>query len=291
MGLGLTISSQLARLMGGSIVAKSTEGEGATFTLTLPLVEAKQAPTANLRETAQPNIPEDVYRPHVLIAKDHDINQALILAMARLAGMDAQIACDGAEAVAMVEDAARARPFDLVLMDMQMPNVDGLNATRQLRAAGHSADQLPIIALTANAYPEDVQACLAAGMQGHLAKPVRLRDLTDTVSRFVRAKFAVSAQVEDTPPETSDPLIARYLGRKADTFAAIEALLEAGQCSDDEAREVAELLHKLAGIAGFFGDPRFGELALEIEKRLQGRRGKARMKAIAEGHESLLKAA
>ena len=153
MGLGLTISSQLARLMGGSIVAKSTEGEGATFTLTLPLVEAKQAPTANLRETAHPNIPEDVYRPHVLIAEDHDINQALILAMARLAGMDAQIACYGAEAVAMVEDAARARPFDLVLMDMQMPNVDGLNATRQLRAAGHSADQLPVVALTANAYP------------------------------------------------------------------------------------------------------------------------------------------
>ena len=74
-------------------------------------------------------------------------------------------------------------------------------------------------------------------------------------------------------------------------MAAIEALVEAGQCSDSEVREVAELLHNLAGVAGFFGDPRFGELALEIEKRLQGHRGMARMNAIAEGHERLRKAA
>ena len=290
-GLGLTISDQLARLMGGAIAVQSTEGAGTTFTLTLPLVEAAPLPIGTPTESGEIAALGQECRPYVLIAEDHDINQTLILAMAKRAGLDAQIACDGAEAVAMVEAAARARPFDLVLMDMQMPNVDGLEATRRIRAAGHSVDRLPIVALTANAYAEDIEACLAAGMQGHLAKPVRVRDLTDTVARFVHAKARASVPVEAVPPEMSDALTASYLDRKADTFAAIEALLEAGQCSDDEAREVAGLLHKLAGIAGFFGDPRFGELALEIEKRLLGRRGKARMKAIAEGHERLRKAA
>ncbi len=291
-GLGLTISGELAKLMGGSIAVQSAVGEGTTFTLELPLVDAgaSVAPGADgACETASSSAGR---QPRVLIAEDHDINQTLILAMARRAGMNPEIASDGAVAVAMVEEAARSgRPFELVLMDMQMPDVDGLQATRRLRALGHVADRLPIVALTANAYADDVQACLAAGMQDHLAKPVRVRDLMEVLTRFVRAGDRVLPVPGDAPPETTAPLIERYLARKAEALAAVAAIAGAGRCSDDEVSSLAGLLHRLAGIAGFFDDAQLGELARAIEKRLVSSSAQARMEIIRTGHEELRKAA
>ena len=120
----------------------------------------------------------------------------------------------------MIEDAAKAgRPFELVLMDMQMPEMDGLEATRRLREAGHLADALPIVALTANAYPEDIQACIAAGMQAHMAKPVRVRDLTDVLSRFVLSDPPAAAE----PPVVSSKLMERYQERKGSTLLRLDA--------------------------------------------------------------------
>jgi len=114
----------------------------------------------------------------ILIAEDNQIQQLLIKSMLGRLGFEPDIAGDGAAAIRMIEQAAIAgAPYQLVFMDMQMPSVDGLEATRLIRASGISAADLPIVALTANAYPADIQNCMDAGMQGHLTKPVTLSAL------------------------------------------------------------------------------------------------------------------
>ncbi|MGY4397983.1 PAS domain S-box-containing protein [Sphingomonas sp. UYAg733] len=265
-GLGLAISGELARLMRGSISVRSVVGKGSTFAVVLPFRKAEnvaEAPGA----TASALAPDVLAtrRPKVLIAEDHDINQELIIAMARRAGMDPELAIDGAEAVRMVTEAAQAgKPFELVLMDMQMPEVDGLEATRRLRASGFGAEKLPIIALTANAYAEDIQACLAVGMQAHLAKPVRVRDLTDMMAKFLIIDTCAPAIASVVSPSLLD----RYRARKADTLHKLERLVEPNNHDNIAVAEAVDLLHKLAGTAAMFGEAALGELAKQLEDDL-----------------------
>ena len=208
---------------------------------------------------------ESVRKPRVLIAEDHDINQELIMAMAHRAGMQPMLAVNGAEAITMVEAAAKSgQPFELVLMDMQMPEIDGLEATRRLREAGYTAEALPIVALTANAYAEDIQSCLAAGMQAHLAKPVRIRDLTAILARFV----ASDAPTQSETPKVSSKLLERYRTRKADTVRKLQELSLVDRPTNDAVIEAADLLHKLAGVAAMFGEAELGECAKRLEDDL-----------------------
>ena len=262
-GLGLTISGELASLMGGTIVVRSVVLQGTTFTVRLPLnvvdgqappVEPDAGPVAITEATAR--------RPRVLIAEDHDINQELIMAMAHRAGMDPFLAVDGADAVDMVERAMRsAEPFQLVLMDMQMPRMDGLEAARRLRELGYSAEALPIVALTANAYSEDIQACLAAGMQAHLAKPVRVRDLSAVLARFV----SPDEETTVTSSPVSTKLVDRYTARKMDTLLRLQELSLIEKPDEASVQEATDLLHKLAGVAAMFGEPALGECAKRLE--------------------------
>jgi CheY-like chemotaxis protein len=255
--------------MGGSISVKSEVGKGSTFTVALPLKKAAGTPPDAMSIVDEQTTPAPAQRrARVLIAEDHDVNQMLMLSMATSANFDAEIAENGAEAIAMVEAAVRAgAPFDLVLMDMQMPVVDGLAATRELRAKGFSSTQLPIVALTANAYQDDIAACRAAGMQAHLSKPVRAREIREVVAKFTQATVPASVP---TPAGLAAKPSARtlYMERRTQTLNAVAEAVRRGQVDAVSLAAIVDLLHKLAGTAGFFGEDGLGAAASELEDRL-----------------------
>ena len=206
-----------------------------------------------------------------LIAEDHDINQALILAMAKQAGLEADLAVDGHECVEMIERSmADGNPYELVLMDLQMPRMDGIEGTRRIRALGIGADELPIVALTANCYPDDIARCTQAGMQGHLAKPLKLDALNEAIVRHTShdaAPAPAPAPAEAKPARGTGTLNLRYEKRKRETLARLEAALASGEPSDWD--ELISDLHKLAGTAGMFGDASLGEQARAFEHKLK----------------------
>lgn len=186
-GLGLTISRQLAQLMGGEIHARSEQGKGSAFTLDLTL-ERCAAPARPVHATLD-TAPLGM---HLLVAEDNPVNQLVVSAMLEKLGCTFDLVADGADAVALFAEYPRA--FDTILMDVNMPNVDGYDAANQIRAletARHSARRMPIVALTANAMSGDRERCLVAGMDDHLAKPFDLNGLRRTLLNARRSNSVV----------------------------------------------------------------------------------------------------
>ena len=182
-GLGLAISQKLVAAMGGALGARSKPGEGSEFQFTLRL-PAAGGPTSTA-PAAAPTFQMPQLRGRVLVVEDDRINQRVIGHFLKQMGLETGLAEDGNAAVRVASEGA----WDLILMDCQLPGVDGLEATRQIRA--REPDRaLPIIALTANASTQDRTACLAAGMNDFLTKPVRVELLASTLQRWLPSAVA-----------------------------------------------------------------------------------------------------
>ena len=178
-GLGLSISKSLVKLMGGKIGAESRVGKGSTFWFEVPLDLTDRpfdSTTGSLASKADTGVPE----PLVLVVDDNVINRRVAERMLLKLGAKVELACDGLQAVS----SASERHYDLILMDVQMPGMDGLEATRRIRAA-EGEERSPIVAMTAHAMAGDEAVCLRAGMDGYLTKPARARALREMLQRFV----------------------------------------------------------------------------------------------------------
>ncbi|HEY9217249.1 MAG TPA: ATP-binding protein [Phenylobacterium sp.] len=181
-GLGLAICRELTAMMGGVIDVSSRPGKGSTFTVTLPL-ERGETPEALAEEAAQSNQDEGSLR--LLAAEDNETNQQVLSAVMASLGIDVEIVEDGAAAV----EAWRKGDYDLILMDIQMPVMDGIQAARAIRNAERKEGRrrTPIVALTANALSHQVEEYLAAGMDGHISKPIEIAKLYDGIVRALSA--------------------------------------------------------------------------------------------------------
>jgi signal transduction histidine kinase/ActR/RegA family two-component response regulator len=185
-GLGLTVSRELARVMGGDLTAQSTPGQGAAFTLCVDLDAGRPTQTEDGFDAPAPVLTK---RIRVLAVDDHEINRRTIALVLQPLDVDLSTASDGALALSLLAE----RPFDVVLMDVNMPGIDGNEATRRLRASGGMNAKAPVIGFSAGTEADQVEACYAAGMTDWLAKPLEPRKLYEALNRATQTAAKAAA--------------------------------------------------------------------------------------------------
>ena len=286
-GLGLAICRRLSLVMGGDLVVESQPGRGSVFRFSVTTGSLSEVPMVSRVEEGIPSAPRgsvrnDVLLPEascsVLLAEDGPDNQRLITTYLEKAGAHVSVAENGRIAVDRAMTASRAgKPFDVILMDMQMPVMDGYEATSLLRAQGYSG---PVIALTAHAMTGDRERCLAAGCTEYLTKPIRREKLTSAVAEYARkaapapkglpecapVKLLPSA---DTGPIFSefgeDPdmaeIVVPFVGALQDYAVRMRSMLDTS-----ERDGIRRLAHQIKGAAGGYGFPSITTAAARLEE-------------------------
>ena len=282
-GLGLTISERLVRAMGGAIGVESELGAGSTFSFEIRLARGSH-PDEDEEDSTE--LPKSVKfaGSQVLVAEDHPLSRELMQQMLSEFGCGVDLAKDGAEAV----EYARAHGYDLILMDMQMPKLDGLAATRLIRALpGHQ--RTPILAITANVFAEDRAQCMQAGMNGHLSKPLTPASLAHVLGHWlaessesdddVGTKYGFSSK-DPGSQERLDPgamlggaigreltrefILDEFLRLHRDNLAQVRGHLAAGDV--ESARKLA---HTLEGASAMVGARRLRAAVAELGSALR----------------------
>ena len=181
-GLGMTIVKSLVEQMRGSIEVSSTLGVGSTFVITLPFEIAEPVRAESTKEGGA--APADIHGMRLMLVEDNDLNAEIARTLLEDAGAVVTTVGDGQQAVNLFQEEP-AGTFDVILMDVMMPVMDGLTAAKTIRALNRpDAKRIPILAMTANAFAEDAEKCLAAGMNAHLAKPLDIHKVISTIARY-----------------------------------------------------------------------------------------------------------
>ena len=284
-GLGLAISQRLAAALGGRVEVASELGRGSTFTLTIdagplegvPMLEASRAPPAVVQEAPAP-LQDTALRGRVLLAEDAPAVHAALVEILRTLGLEVDVAEDGRTACELAEQSqAETKPYDLILMDIQMPRMNGYEATQRLRGQGWRG---PIVALTAHALLGDREKCLEAGCDDYVAKPVATAGLQRILSQYLGPAGAAEADAGGTSPAARQPatlldagildpgtvtaLMDAFREELAHRAATIDEALEQG----DHTR-LLELAHQLKGTAGMYGCQEIAETARTLCDRLR----------------------
>lgn len=287
-GLGLAISKKLAEGLGGRIGVTSIFGKGSTFWFDLPVTLASADEAARVAKGFDASCIDEALntikalnRPlRVLVVEDNATNQLVVRSVLSKFGMSPHMAGNGLEAV----EAAKVAAYDVILMDVHMPEMDGLEATRTIRAMVGPNARVPIIALTANAFDSDVINCRNAGMNGHVGKPFQREELLIAIANAIRGKSWVGEDLSARPPETSvvpvidwnviesfradagdemlQLLLDTYL---ADTSEKLELLVSLA--GDESATEEAiRLTHSLKSASAMAGATALSQMAALVER-------------------------
>lgn len=297
-GLGLTISRQLIQLMGGNIQVESEKARGSHFSITLPIQPVASLENAGQTQEKYP-LASRGEKSHkgmrVLLVEDNEINQEVVIGLLETSELMLQVAADGREALAILQSQP---PFQLILMDCNMPHMDGYEATRQIRhnPAYISHREVPIVALTANAFAEDREKCRAAGMDDFMTKPLDEHDFFRCIHHWLnnhdnrtrdphRDSESVSDTVADTPSTQAQmwdrsaalkrvrnkedrliKLIQMFLDGMPERLAAIEQAF-----AHQDSETIRSMAHTAKGVAGNLGAEILMHLAHVVE--LQARSG------------------
>jgi signal transduction histidine kinase/CheY-like chemotaxis protein/HPt (histidine-containing phosphotransfer) domain-containing protein len=296
-GLGLTISAQLIEMMGGTIGATSTLERGSAFWFELPLLPAEEG------EEPEPELPAigragerdptgalTDAAPVILVAEDSEVNQLLAVRLLDQCGYRAEVVSDGNEALRAVAQT----DYAAVLMDCQMPELDGYEATQEIRRRENGGPHLPIIAMTAHSMAGDRAKCLAAGMDDYVSKPIRLAVLGSALARWVPAERQPRArhgapgsagacdevldreildELHTLDPRIAHELIELYF---ADCATQIPKLVAAAETGDDDT--LAAVSHRVKGASLAVGAALVSSIAAELEAR--GRSGELELTTV-----------